>query len=40
MLLYVILNSATMLLGFVQDTVRAVSVILLNVRSVGGSGPK
>lgn len=39
MLLDVTLNSATMLLGLVQDTMRAVSVILLNIRSVGGSGP-
>lgn len=39
MLVYVTLNSVTMLLGFPQETETEVSVILLNIRSVGGSGP-
>lgn len=39
MLVYVTLNSATMLLGFFHDTEKEVSVILLNIKSVGGSGP-
>lgn len=38
-LVYVTLNPATVLLGLVQDTVRDVSVMLLNSSSVGGSGP-
>lgn len=38
-LMYLTLNSATMLLGFDQDSEKEVSVMLLNTRSVGGSGP-
>lgn len=38
--MYVTLNPVTVLLGLVHDTVRDVSVMLLNSNSDGGSGPE